>query len=91
MVGAGLTTSTLAASTAASAPATMPELDGAQKAMLMFILLAVVLGAFLLTVVATILVRRIRRRQPQPNQPVNLPDPWVEAARRIEPYDGDRQ
>jgi hypothetical protein len=66
-----------------------------RKATAMFVLIALVLGVFLAAVIVSVLVKRVRRRlqigenvhTPTPN----LPDPWTESARRVQPFDSRDQ
>lgn len=70
--------------------ATAPQsVDATRKATLMFTLVALSLGVLLLAAVLLILARRARRRQAALPKPTGvLADPWSEAARRVQPFDG---
>ena len=71
--------------TAASAP----QINQARRGVWLLILVTLSFAVFLIVVVASVLVRRIRRRQAeQPPRPSGtLVDPWSEAARRVQPFD----
>jgi hypothetical protein len=71
---------------ARASAATAPQVEGARKAVLLLTLLTVVLGVFLVAVIAVVVQRRIRRRESPPSRPQALVDPWSEAGRRVEPY-----
>jgi hypothetical protein len=73
--------------------ATPPLPDAARRAIVLFVIIVMLLGAFLLGVALVTIVHRLRARRPL-NTPATsapgsepAPDPWQESARRIPPDD----
>lgn len=66
-----------------------PPADAARDALILFLIVVTVLGLFLVGLVLVLAARRARRQRPEPASKKPLPDPWHEAAERIQPITED--
>lgn len=76
---------------AAVAPATAPAIEPVRRAAALVSLVIIVSGILLISVALIMVGRRTRRRQSKrvANTGQIMPDPWSEAARRVQPFEAD--
>jgi len=79
----------LALAPAAGSPADAVHMS---RALGLFLLVVAVLGLLILGIVLAMIAQRLRRNRRAPKAAPSVPDPWREAAKRVQvyPQDGDQ-